>query len=229
MREGGRSLRVSAARAHRHRAAVTVRDPAFYAEIAFGGSVGAGESYMLGHWSADDLTALLRLMLRNRDGARRDGRRPRAPGGAAAPRRALAAPQHARRQPAQHRRALRPRQRLLRAVPRRDDDVFVRAVRAAGHDARARRRRRSSTRSAASSSSGRRTTCSRSAPAGAASRCTRPRATAAASPRPRSRRSQYELARERVRAAGLEDRVTVLLEDYRDLERHATTSSSRSR
>jgi cyclopropane-fatty-acyl-phospholipid synthase len=29
--------------------------------------------------------------------------------------------------------------------------------------------------------------------------------------------SQFELARERVRAAGLEDRVTVLLEDYRDL------------
>jgi cyclopropane-fatty-acyl-phospholipid synthase len=47
-------------------AAVTVLDPAFYSEIAFGGSVGAGESYMLGHWQADDLTALLRLMLRNR-------------------------------------------------------------------------------------------------------------------------------------------------------------------
>ena len=30
-------------------------------------------------------------------------------------------------------------------------------------------------------------------------------------------REQHELARERVRAAGLEDRVTVLLEDYRDL------------
>ena len=29
--------------------------------------------------------------------------------------------------------------------------------------------------------------------------------------------SQFELARERVRAAGLEDRVTLLLEDYRDL------------
>ncbi len=31
-------------------------------------------------------------------------------------------------------------------------------------------------------------------------------------------KAQYELATERVRAAGLEDRVTVLLEDYRDLE-----------
>ena len=49
-------------------AAVTldVLDPAFYPELAFGGSVGAGESYMLGHWRTPDLTALMRLMLRNR-------------------------------------------------------------------------------------------------------------------------------------------------------------------
>ncbi len=45
---------------------VQVRDPAFYAELAFGGSVGAGESYMLGHWSTSDLTAVMRLLLRNR-------------------------------------------------------------------------------------------------------------------------------------------------------------------
>jgi cyclopropane-fatty-acyl-phospholipid synthase len=43
-----------------------VQDPAFFAELAFGGSVGAAESYMLGHWRADDLTALFRLLLRNR-------------------------------------------------------------------------------------------------------------------------------------------------------------------
>jgi cyclopropane-fatty-acyl-phospholipid synthase len=48
-------------------AAITVHDPAFYADIAFGGSVGAGESFMLGHWRADDLTALMRLMLRNHE------------------------------------------------------------------------------------------------------------------------------------------------------------------
>ena len=30
-------------------------------------------------------------------------------------------------------------------------------------------------------------------------------------------RGKFELARERVRAAGLEDRITILLEDYRDL------------
>jgi cyclopropane-fatty-acyl-phospholipid synthase len=47
-------------------ATVTVHDPAFYAELAFGGSVGAAESFMLGHWSVDDLTALATVMLRNR-------------------------------------------------------------------------------------------------------------------------------------------------------------------
>ena len=44
-----------------------VHDPRFYTEIAFGGSVGAGEAYMRGYWSCDDLTALVRIMLRNRE------------------------------------------------------------------------------------------------------------------------------------------------------------------
>ena len=47
-------------------ALIEVRDPAFYAELAYGGSVGAAESYMLGHWTSPDLTRLLRLMLLNR-------------------------------------------------------------------------------------------------------------------------------------------------------------------
>ena len=47
-------------------ATIEVRDPSFFAELAYGGSVGAAESYMLGHWSTPDLTALLRLMLVNR-------------------------------------------------------------------------------------------------------------------------------------------------------------------
>ena len=42
-------------------------------------------------------------------------------------------------------------------------------------------------------------------------------ATAAASPPRRSRASSTQLARERVATAGLEDRITLLLEDYRDL------------
>jgi cyclopropane-fatty-acyl-phospholipid synthase len=46
-------------------ASITVHDPSFYADVAFGGSVGAAEAYMRGAWSTDDLTALLRLMIRN--------------------------------------------------------------------------------------------------------------------------------------------------------------------
>ena len=47
-------------------ATVRVHDAAFWAEVAFGGSVGAGESYMAGHWSADDLVAALRILASNR-------------------------------------------------------------------------------------------------------------------------------------------------------------------
>ena len=47
-------------------ATVVVRDPRFYSEVAFGGSVGAGESFMAGDWTADDLTALVRILLVNR-------------------------------------------------------------------------------------------------------------------------------------------------------------------
>jgi len=48
-------------------ATVHVHDPRFYAEIAFGGSIGAGEAYMQGYWSTDDLTALMRILLQNRE------------------------------------------------------------------------------------------------------------------------------------------------------------------
>jgi len=43
-----------------------VYDKRFWSELAFGGSIGAGEAYMLGYWSANDLTALVRLMVLNR-------------------------------------------------------------------------------------------------------------------------------------------------------------------
>jgi cyclopropane-fatty-acyl-phospholipid synthase len=47
-------------------AMLTVREPAFWSDIAFGGSIGAGEAYMRGAWECDDLVALVRLLLRNR-------------------------------------------------------------------------------------------------------------------------------------------------------------------
>ncbi|MBK0052881.1 cyclopropane-fatty-acyl-phospholipid synthase family protein [Stenotrophomonas sp. S39] len=47
-------------------ATVTIDDPAFYRKVAAQGSVGAGESYIHGDWRCDDLVALVRLLVRNR-------------------------------------------------------------------------------------------------------------------------------------------------------------------
>lgn len=44
-----------------------VTNPDFYLAIATQGSVGAGEAYMDGHWQCDDLVALIRILVRNRD------------------------------------------------------------------------------------------------------------------------------------------------------------------
>lgn len=44
-----------------------VLDPGFYRAIAANGSVGAGEAYMDGLWRCDDLVGLVRLLVRNRD------------------------------------------------------------------------------------------------------------------------------------------------------------------
>ena len=46
---------------------LTIHDPRFYSDIAFGGAVGAGESYIHGHWSCDELTTLVRILVKNRD------------------------------------------------------------------------------------------------------------------------------------------------------------------
>jgi cyclopropane-fatty-acyl-phospholipid synthase len=49
------------------RATVRVHDAAFYRSVAANGSVGAGEAYMDGYWECDDLVALIRMLVRNRD------------------------------------------------------------------------------------------------------------------------------------------------------------------
>lgn len=41
--------------------------PGFYRAVAANGSVGAGEAYMDGAWQCDDLVGLIRLLVRNRD------------------------------------------------------------------------------------------------------------------------------------------------------------------
>ncbi len=47
-------------------ATIRVHSPAFYSDVAFGGSVGAGESYINGNWECDELDSLVRILLRNR-------------------------------------------------------------------------------------------------------------------------------------------------------------------
>ena len=44
-----------------------VLDPSFYRAVARHGSVGAGESYMDGQWRCDNLVGLIQLLVRNRD------------------------------------------------------------------------------------------------------------------------------------------------------------------
>jgi cyclopropane-fatty-acyl-phospholipid synthase len=48
-------------------ARITVRDPAFWTDVALGGSIGAAEAYMAGFWEADDLVEVVRVVVRNRD------------------------------------------------------------------------------------------------------------------------------------------------------------------
>jgi cyclopropane-fatty-acyl-phospholipid synthase len=70
----GRGLRVSDALGEQDFAgdgasppiAIDVLDPGFYRAVAASGSVGAGEAYMDGHWHCDDLVGLVRLLVRNR-------------------------------------------------------------------------------------------------------------------------------------------------------------------
>ena len=45
---------------------IEVLDPQFYADAAFGGTVGAGAAYIRGHWRCSDLTALVRIVVVNR-------------------------------------------------------------------------------------------------------------------------------------------------------------------
>ena len=44
-----------------------IDDPSFYRAVAAQGSVGAGEAYIAGQWRCDDLVGLVRLLVRNRE------------------------------------------------------------------------------------------------------------------------------------------------------------------
>jgi cyclopropane-fatty-acyl-phospholipid synthase len=43
-----------------------VHNPRFYSDVVLGGTLGSGEAYMNGYWHCDDLTGLVRLMVINR-------------------------------------------------------------------------------------------------------------------------------------------------------------------
>ncbi len=49
------------------KAQVTVRDGRFYRQVLFGGSIGAGEAYIDHLWDVDDLAVLARIMVLNMD------------------------------------------------------------------------------------------------------------------------------------------------------------------
>jgi cyclopropane-fatty-acyl-phospholipid synthase len=68
LQDAGQSLRFGARTARCGLSVtITVRDPEFFSLAAFGGAVGAGESYIHGHWRCDDLTSLVRIMVLNRE------------------------------------------------------------------------------------------------------------------------------------------------------------------
>ena len=203
---------------------IHVHDPRLYGDVAFGGSVGAGEAYMRGYWTSAQLVDVVRLFVLNM--AALDGLEGglAALHGALAQGRARAPAQQPRRFPPQHRRALRPRQRVLPAVPRRDDDVLGRHVRVSGAVA-------ATTRKLARLDRMCRKLDLRPSDhlleigtgwGGLALHAARTfgcRVTTTT-----ISREQWKLARERVREAGLEGRVEVLCEDYRDVVPGNTTS-----
>jgi cyclopropane-fatty-acyl-phospholipid synthase len=48
-------------------AKIDISDMRFYRQTALGGSIGAAESYMDNHWQTDDLTKVVQILVRNRD------------------------------------------------------------------------------------------------------------------------------------------------------------------
>lgn len=66
LREGDQTFSFGRPAADELQAALTVHDPRLYRALALRGSVGAGEAYMDGWWSCDGITPLVRIFARNR-------------------------------------------------------------------------------------------------------------------------------------------------------------------
>lgn len=69
MVEGGRVERFGIPGEEELCAKIRVHDARFYRHVVLGGSLGAAEAYLEGYWDSDDLTTLLRLMARNLEAA----------------------------------------------------------------------------------------------------------------------------------------------------------------
>ena len=227
--EDGRTTRLRPSRSAL-RARVEVRDPRAYA-ATLRGSTGWGESYVDGLWETDDLVALIRIAARDLPPLDRWRRRVAS---AWSGRLQRAAPprsrEHPHRRARQHLRPLRPRQRAVRALPRPRAMIYSCAyfpTGAALEEAQLGEARADLRRARADAPT---TTCWRSAPAGAALAIHAASRHGCRVTTTTISREQHELRAEAgSRAAGLEDRVTVLIERLPRPARHATTSSSRSR
>jgi len=198
-------------------ATLRVHDPRFYSEIAFGGSIGAGEAYMLGYWSVNDLTALVRILVQNRavlDGMETGLARLTAPIQKALHWAARNTRSGSRRNIAAHYDLgndffalfLDPTMMYSSAIFERPD-MSLEEAQLARLDRICRKLDLQPSDHLLEIGTGW---------AGMAIHAARHfgcRVTTTT-----ISRQQYELARERIRAAGLDNRITVLLEDYRDLE-----------
>lgn len=66
LEEGGEVHQFGHATADGLAAKVTVHDPRFWTELLAHGTIGAGESFRQGWWSTNDLTMVVRILVRNR-------------------------------------------------------------------------------------------------------------------------------------------------------------------
>ena len=63
--EGANSREFGSGRPDQPSTTVVVHSPGFFSAVAFRGSLGAAEAYIDGAWSCDDIVALIRIMIRN--------------------------------------------------------------------------------------------------------------------------------------------------------------------
>ena len=184
---------------------------------------------MAGEWAADDLAGVLARVRRR--GVDRAGAAAAAAAARACTSRA-SRPASATRPAgagAQHRAPLRPVERPVRALPGRDHDLLLRAVFEPGDTLEPAPDAQVRDALPHWSTCGGPTICSRSAPAGAAWRCTPPRPAAAGSrPSTISRGPGGSWPRERVaRGRPVATGSRCMLRDYREIEgRYSTRSSS---